>query len=406
MKTGIRLSELVVLAFFPLAGLAQEEQGFADTTPWIRHTIDNTSLGSDGTKTADVNGDGKLDLAVGWEEGGVARLYLQPADPRQPWPYVEVPAPDVEDAFAADLDGDGQMDLITCSEGDHQRVTIHWAPADPEKYLDSKAWRSEDIPVTLGTTRWMFGRAVDVDGIHGLDLLVGSKDPNGTVGWLEAPVDPRNMEGWVYHEISPAGWIMSIEWVDMNGNGTPDVLITDRKGSLRGLRWFENPGASGVRGAWRPHLLGVRSGEPMFLGLEPDTGASPQAIVVADLLGGWTQFYRQGKQWLWEQQAYPEGLGTRGKSALLTDLDQDGKMDLVLSFEGALGKSGLAALMDFRSDSPGLLDISGAAGVKYDFVTAIDLDGDGDLDLVTSEETAADGSKKGLGVIWYENPLK
>ncbi|WP_375586029.1 FG-GAP repeat domain-containing protein [Cyclobacterium xiamenense] len=406
MNTGIRLGVLLVLAFLPKAGQGQEGRSSLATGPWMRHTIDDTSLGSDGTKAADVNADGKLDLVVGWEEGGVARVYLQPADPKKTWPYVEVPAPDVEDAFAADLDGDGQWDLITCSEGAHQRVTIHWAPADPEKYLDSEAWRSEAIPATLGKTRWMFGRAADLDGLNGPDLLVGSKDPNGTIGWLEAPADPRNMEGWVYHEISPAGWIMSIEWVDMNGNGRPDLLITDRKGSLRGLRWFENPGFSGVRGGWRPHVLGMRAGEPMFLGREPGTDAPPQAIVVADLLEGWALFRRQGERWLSEWRAYPEGVGTRGKSALLTDLDGDGKTDLIFSFEGALGKSGLAALMDFRANSPKLVDISGPEGVKYDFVTAIDLDEDGDPDLITSEETAADGSKKGLGVIWYENPAK
>ena len=41
--------------------------------PWVRHTIDNTGKGSDGTKLADVNGDGRIDLVTGWEEGGRAR---------------------------------------------------------------------------------------------------------------------------------------------------------------------------------------------------------------------------------------------------------------------------------------------------------------------------------------------
>lgn len=52
------------------------------------------------------------------------------------------------------------------------------------------------------------------------------------------------------------------------------------------------------------------------------------------------------------------------------------------------------------------MDISGKEGVKYDFILIKDIDGDGDLDVITSEETAADGSKKGLGVVWYENPIK
>jgi hypothetical protein len=37
-----------------------------------------------------------------------------------------------------------------------------------------------------------------------------------------------------------------------------------------------------------------------------------------------------------------------------------------------------------------------------------DLDGDGDLDVITTEENGNTGSyfiARGLGLIWYENPL-
>jgi len=69
---------------------------------------------------ADVNGDGVMDIAAGWEEGGVIRLYLQPekAKVKQPWPAVtvgDVASP--EDAVFADLDGDGAMDVVSCCEG-------------------------------------------------------------------------------------------------------------------------------------------------------------------------------------------------------------------------------------------------------------------------------------------------
>jgi len=54
----------------------------ADRAVWTRHTIDDTSQGADGVKLGDLNGDGKLDLVTGWEEGGEVRVYLNPGPAR------------------------------------------------------------------------------------------------------------------------------------------------------------------------------------------------------------------------------------------------------------------------------------------------------------------------------------
>ncbi|HJN15686.1 MAG TPA: hypothetical protein QGH10_09360, partial [Armatimonadota bacterium] len=43
-------------------------------------------------------------------------------------------------------------------------------------------------------------------------------------------------------------------------------------------------------------------------------------------------------------------------------------------------------------------DVSGPEGIKYDLIEPIDMDADGDLDLLTCEE------RENLGVFWYENP--
>ena len=381
-----------------------------DNASWKRHTIDNTSLGSDGSKLADVNGDGHVDLIVGWEEGGVSRLYINPGEPREFWEYIEVPSPDVEDAFAVDLDGDGFMDLVTLSEGSHQRITIHWAPSDWEAYYQADQWESQDVPVTVGKTRWMFGRPVDVDGKNGIDLVVGSKNPNGTLGWLEAPENPRNIAAWKYHEITPAGWIMSIELLDMDQDGLKDILISDRYGDLRGVRWLKHPGHGlGLTDLWKNNVIGVQGGEPMFLALAaiPEwTSDGVPAIVVPDLAKGWEIFYREKGIWINKSMAYPAFSGTRGKSVAVADLNQNGSLDLVASFEGALDKSGVLAVNGFLEENPSFTDISGKAGVKYDFIVLMDMDNDGDLDVLTCEETGEDGSKAGLGIIWYENPIK
>ena len=45
-------------------------------------------------------------------------------------------------------------------------------------------------------------------------------------------------------------------------------------------------------------------------------------------------------------------------------------------------------------------EISGPEGSKFDLVQLLDLDEDGDLDVLTCEE------RDNLGVIWYENPTR
>ena len=77
---------LIALATFGIASVATAGD------PWTMHIIDDSSRGADGVRMADVNGDGYLDIATGWEEGGVVRMYLNPGPrrARQSWPGVTV----------------------------------------------------------------------------------------------------------------------------------------------------------------------------------------------------------------------------------------------------------------------------------------------------------------------------
>lgn len=54
---------------------------------------------------------------------------------------------------------------------------------------------------------------------------------------------------------------------------------------------------------------------------------------------------------------------------------------------------------------PTIHNLSGPEGIKYDRIELLDLDGDGDLDVLTCEEEVG-VRHEGLGVIWYENPTR
>lgn len=380
---------------------------------WVRHTIDDSSQGADGVKLADVNGDGLADIATGWEEGGITRAYLNPgpADSARPWPAITVGrTPSVEDAVWADLDADGTTDIVTCCEGNTRTMFVHWAPKRREHLLSAQTWQQEEIPVTRDRMQWMFAQPLDVDGSNGVDLVAGAKGKDARLGWLESPADPRKLSDWRWHPLCEVGWVMSIRLWDMDADGDVDILITDRKGPARGCRWLENPGRGPAqREPWTNHFVGGQGREVMFATLTDLDGDGLHDVLVA-VKPAEVLYLRRldatGVRWTESTVAFPENMGG-AKGVAAGDVDLDGRLDIVVSCEGAIPpKSGVKWLSyDNSPFEPRWRghEISGPAGIKYDRIELLDLDTDGDLDVLTCEERH---ENKGLGVIWYENPTR
>jgi len=376
--------------------------------PWPRHTIDGSSRGADGVRLADVNHDGRCDIVTGWEEGGITRVYLNPGPARakEKWPAVTVgKTPNVEDAVFADLAGTA---VVTCCEGKTRAVFVHWAPQQTGRLLVPAAWKTEAIPAAKNVMMWMFCVPTQIDGRRGLDLVAAGKGGGATLGWFEAPENPRDLAAWKWHPIRDVGWIMSLVVTDLDGDSRPDILASDRKGKTRGVFWLERPGpdADARRaGAWKRHDIGGSGREVMFLTQADLDGDGLRDVLVAtkprDIL-----FLRRtstdGKAWQSHTIRIPDSAGTT-KAVAVGDIDLDGKTDVVFTCEGASGsKSGVMWLSYRGKKVPGTLshDISGPAGVKFDLAELVDLDADGDLDVLTCEERA------NLGVVWYENPAR
>lgn len=366
-----------------------------DGAPWPRHTIDGSSKGADGVKLADVDRDGRPDIVTGWEQGGVVRVYLHPGtqNVRSLWPAVTVAkAGSVEDAVFADLDGDGALDVIASCEGSTRSVIVSWGPREKEKLLDPAAWKAEPVPALLGVAQWMFAIPLQVDGKHGVDLVVGGKNKDGQIGWLEAPAEPRRLGDWKWHKLRDAGWVMSLFAVDMDGDKDLDIVFSDRKGKRTGCFWLENP-------AWTEHAIGAQGREAMFMALGDFDRDGLQDAAVAAMPKEILLFRRasaDGRSWETRALGAPERAG-QAKAVAIGDIDLDGKPDFVFSSEGAKAdRSGVLWL----TAAGAARDISGPAGVKFDLIELLDLDGDGDLDVLTCEEI------ENLGVFWYENPAK
>jgi hypothetical protein len=104
-----------------------------------------------------------------------------------------------------------------------------------------------------------------------------------------------------------------------------------------------------------------------------------------------------------ETIALPEWCGS-GKAVSTGDLDGDQQPDLVFTCENAVGERSGIAWAKRGPTGWQFHDIGGPQGIKYDLCPLVDLDDDGDLDVITTEER--EGPQGGLGVVWYENPRK
>jgi hypothetical protein len=373
-------------------------------TPWKHHAIDDTARGADGVRLADANGDGLLDIATGWEEAGLIRLYFNPGPSKadQPRPAVtvgEVKSP--EDAVLVDLDGDRKFDVVSCCEGRTRSVFVHWSNG-------TTGWSTEPFPALAGQQAAMYCLPLQIDGELGIDLVIGSKGQGAKIGWLQSPPNPRDLTGWKYHPLCDAGWIMSLVASDIDGDGDQDILASDRKGKTPGCLWLENPGSGPEQTRpWSKHSIGPVGNQVMFLHHVDFDGDGRLDVLVPiydkrlfchrRILGG-------SPAWDTHELPFPTAAG-RGKAVRVADIDLDGVLDLVISTENYEGTSGLVWMSRAEDIKYGwkTQEISGPAGprgMKLDDIQLLDVDADGDLDILTTEE------RTGFGVVWFENPTR
>jgi hypothetical protein len=397
---------LFLLSVYSLLTLAQPAG-----QPWPRHTIDASSTGADGVKLADINKDGRPDIATGWEEGGITKVYLHPGKTqvKNVWPAVTVgKTPAVEDAVFADVDDDGKPEVVSCAEGKVKRIFVHFHTGDDPSQPEQ--WQQQALPAAESLMQWMYAEPLQVDGRHGIDLIAGGKREAAAIGWFEAPRKGRQLDRWQWHPISSVGWLMGLFLRDMDSDGDPDLVITDRYGDQQGCRWLENPGKRKLqKQAWASHLIGAGGLEVMFMDMADLDGDGTEEVLLCERTDESIRIYKRrdktGKHWEEQTIALPAFSG-RAKSITAGDLNADGIPDLVISTNTyGEGKHGLIWLDGRKTDAPRAADfqsISGMHNAKYDKVELLDIDEDGDLDVLICEENYGPDSE-GLGVVWYEN---
>jgi hypothetical protein len=171
---------------------------------------------------ADVNGDGRLDVAVFQKDGYVA-WFEAPAGEGE-WEFHGVAELAGEGLSLADVDGDGDTDVV---------ASRFWFENEDGGGLD---WEQHEVTGSFGdSTRAVTG---DMNGDGALDIVLSHSEGTGRVSWFQAPewekrvIRAGELEG-----------AHSLEVADFDGDGDLDVVTGEMHTSPEGrVLVFENLG--------------------------------------------------------------------------------------------------------------------------------------------------------------------
>jgi hypothetical protein len=291
----------------------------------------------------DINGDGWTDYIVMGFPGKETLWYENPQGKEGLWPkHVAFDVTDNESPMFADIDGDGNPDLLCMSAG-----RVGYASFDPKNPAAKWTWHM--ISPKLAFKRFTHGiGSGDVNGDGKTDILEAS-------GWWEQPAVLDGKGPWKKHEapFGKGGAQMYVQ--DVNADGKPDV-ITSLAGHGYGLAWMEQ-----TADGWQQHLI---TGTPENEGQTGVTFSQPHAIEMADMNGDGVLDIVTGKRF-WAH-------GNAG--------DPEPNAPAVLWWFELKRDGGVASYV------PHLIDNDSGVGTQF---SVVDLDGDEKPDVVVGNKRGA-----------------
>lgn len=300
---------------------------------WTRHFVGEAGIGQLGSVTIDVDSDGWTDIVIGgfW--------YRNPQQPTSEafdrFTYDSTIEREIHDMVQVDVDGDGRQDVVAMGDGDGS----FWYRI-PERTDQDRNWPRTEISMDVLDGNVDIHAGLNPGGVGDLDGD-GDADVMLTDRWME---NLGRGESWVRHILlfgkkGPWG-LSSRSWIsDLDGDGDNDVIIVDCDGQNSGVAWIENQDgamrqnrvhylankASGTRGSFHSLQFADFDGDgdrDILVVEQEDPKILPQGAPPR-----WFIWENQGNTEFTERVVFEGDLG--GHDVLVGDVDGDGDLDLV-----------------------------------------------------------------------------
>ena len=319
------------------------------------------SKGVDYIDSVDLDGDGDLDLLSTSYDGNLLAWYEN--DGAQQFTYHPTASIDRPTSVASvDLDQDGDLDLITASSG---KSRVDWYENDGDEnfshhILIENTWGARSI------------HAADIDGDGDVDLFaaLGSTDD---VVWLEND-GTQNFSRQVIDGDFDSAYSVSVYDIDRDGDA--DILASAFND--RSVVWYENDGSQ----SFTKNTINTST-------------SSVRTVVAGDIDGdGDVDVLSAESNLVWYENMGSENFAQRiiptsntsTRDVSLSDIDGDGDLDIL----GAFGYEGYVAwyenLGELSFAEHVLSAYSRSADVDFLNVIPGDLDSDGDIDVIAAYE--------------------
>ncbi|MCP4668288.1 MAG: VCBS repeat-containing protein, partial [Deltaproteobacteria bacterium] len=260
-------------------------------TAWTKRILDGNFAGAWSVYAADVDSDGDLDVLGAASVAGEVTWWENTAGDGTAWTKRTVSGSlaGARSVFAADVDSDGDMDILGAG---YVADDVRWWENTTG---DGTAWIEHIVDAAFNGTRTVYAADLDSDG--DMDVLAGAYNAD-TIAWWENETIHRSAVHPLEHLVDGAfDNPRSVFAADVDDDGDTDLLGAANVGD--DVAWWENTAGDGT--AWTEHMIdpSFNAAARVFAG-DVDGDGDLDALAVAGLADDvtwWENTAGDGSAW-------------------------------------------------------------------------------------------------------------